>query len=135
MYKTVKACVRVTIVLDTYKTNLEPHKYFCKQYNHSTLKHFCERSFPHKDLVQAVSRRVVPAPLSSRFGGEGSLSEEMKMKETQFCSWSVCISQHQTCKGFNKKRELGRAPQSSKEPRRGGSIELQRAPECSEVLL
>ena len=64
--------------------------------------------------LKGVSRRVVPAPLSSRFGGEGSLSEEMKMKETQFCSWSVCISQHQTCKGFNKKRELGRAQQSSK---------------------
>ena len=51
MYKTIKAMVGVTIVLGIYKTNLKPHKYLCKQYNHSTLNNFCKRSFPQKDLV------------------------------------------------------------------------------------
>ena len=41
----------VTIVLDNYKTNLTPHKYLCKQHNHSTLNNFCKKSFPQKDLV------------------------------------------------------------------------------------
>ena len=41
----------VTIVLRNFKTNLKPHKYLCKQYNHSTLNKFCKRGFPQKDLV------------------------------------------------------------------------------------
>ena len=51
MNKAVKAIVGVTIVLDNYKTNLTPHKYLCKQHNHSALNNFCKRSFPQKDLV------------------------------------------------------------------------------------
>ena len=43
--------VGVTIVLGTYKTNLKPHKYLCKQYNHSTLNNFRKNGFPQKDLV------------------------------------------------------------------------------------
>ena len=51
MIRAIKAIVWVSNVLDTYKTNLKPHKYLCKQYNHSTLNNFCKRSFPQKDLV------------------------------------------------------------------------------------
>ena len=51
LYKSIKAMVGVTIVLGIYKTNLKPHKYLCKQYNHSTLNNFCKRGFPQKDLV------------------------------------------------------------------------------------
>ena len=41
----------VTIVLGNYKTNIVPHKYLCKQYNHPTLNNFCKISFSQKDLV------------------------------------------------------------------------------------
>ena len=51
LYKAVKVMVGVTIVLSSYETNLKPHKYLCKQYNHSTLNNFCKRGFIQKDLV------------------------------------------------------------------------------------